>query len=224
MMGRPALTRPDSAFLDALSDDLTPVRPLKAQATAAALAACVAAGLLAVGFGLGFRADLMAGQPSMMFLIRTGLLVPLALICTATALGFARPGVGTHTGFLGNAWAGALAVAATLPLIAMVRAAAEPAAAARAIMQPSAMLCLAVSLASALVFASVMILHLRRGAPVSLQRAGLLVGLSSGSLGVLIYSLHCPADSIHYIAAWYGLAITLATLAGRLFVPRLIRW
>lgn len=224
MIGSPAVTRPHSDFLDELSAELTPVQPLRAVRPALLLALCAALSLAAVAAGLGLRADLLAGQPSLMFLLRTSLLVPLSLICTATALGFARPGVGTHDGFMGRAWAGALAVAAMLPAMALVTGALAPQAAANAIWQPSGAQCLLVSLTAALLFGGIMVRHLRRGAPVSLERAGLLVGLASGSLGVLVYSMHCPANSLHYIATWYGLAIALAALAGRLLVPRLIRW
>ena len=224
MIGTTAVTRLETDFLDALSAELTPVQPLRSVRAALLLALCAGLCLAAVAAGLGLRADLLAGQPSQMFLVRTGLLLPLALICTATALGFARPGIGVHDGFTGRAWAGALAVAAMLPATALVTGTLAPQAAANAIWQPSGAQCLSVSLTAALLFGAIMVRHLRRGAPVSLERAGLLVGLAAGSLGVLVYSMHCPANSLHYIATWYGLAIALATLTGRLLVPRLIRW
>jgi len=69
-----------------------------------------------------------------------------------------------------------------------------------------------------------MVLHLRRGAPVAPQRAGLLVGLAAGSLGALAYNLHCSYDSMVYTGLWYGLVVGSAAVAGRLVVPRLIRW
>ena len=48
--------------------------------------------------------------------------------------------------------------------------------------------------------------------------------LAGGSLGALAYNLHCPYDSMIYTGLWYGLAVGIAALAGRLVVPRLIRW
>lgn len=48
--------------------------------------------------------------------------------------------------------------------------------------------------------------------------------LASGSFGALIYSAHCPWDSLVYIGLWYSLAIGLVTLPCRLIVPRIIRW
>ena len=65
---------------------------------------------------------------------------------------------------------------------------------------------------------------LRRGAPVNINRSALLVGLAAGSFGTLCYSLYCPSNSVEYVGIWYGLSVTLSAVAGRLIVPRFIRW
>ena len=67
-------------------------------------------------------------------------------------------------------------------------------------------------------------LWLRQGAVTDLRRAGWLVGLGAGAFGTFAYSLHCPSDSVHYIALWYSLALALCAAIGRLAVPRLLRW
>lgn len=64
----------------------------------------------------------------------------------------------------------------------------------------------------------------RRMAPTDLVRAGAMSGLVAGCLSALGYALHCTADSIPFIAIWYGGTVVLCTLAGALLGPRLLRW
>jgi len=64
----------------------------------------------------------------------------------------------------------------------------------------------------------------RFGAPTDLVRAGALVGLASGAVSALGYSLHCMDDTVPFVAVWYGGTLALCTLAGALLGPRLLRW
>ncbi|ACE99619.1 hypothetical protein IP86_17270 [Rhodopseudomonas sp. AAP120] len=64
----------------------------------------------------------------------------------------------------------------------------------------------------------------RRMAPTDLVRAGAVSGLVAGCISALGYALHCTADSIPFIAVWYGGTVVLCTLAGALLGPRLLRW
>ena len=86
------------------------------------------------------------------------------------------------------------------------------------------MKCLQVSLLGGLATAIPMVLHLRRGAPISPERAGWLTGISSGGLGAFAYNFHCPFNDLIYIGVWYTLAVGICAIAGRLIVPHLIRW
>lgn len=214
------MTRLNTQLLDQLADDLTPVQPLHDRRVHIALMGLALVGILLVAATLGVRPDLLAGVPHPLVLVRAGLLLVLGGVAAATAAAMARPGVGRD----GRGWMAALAMASVLPAAALALAVIDPAATFRAIWWPSAMTCLAVSLAAALGFSIPLVRHLRRGAPVTPERAGLVTGLAAGSLGVLTYSVHCPSNDIAYIGLWYGLAITIATLAARLVVPRLIRW
>jgi hypothetical protein len=121
-------------------------------------------------------------------------------------------------------WKVAAAMALLFPLSGAIMAIDQPEHAMAMASAASGWECLRMSLATAALCAVPMVLHLRRGAPVAPQRAGLLVGLAGGSLGALAYNLHCPYDSMVYTGLWYGLAVGLAALAGRLVVPRLVRW
>jgi len=84
--------------------------------------------------------------------------------------------------------------------------------------------CLLFTVCGGLMIGAVLTLWLRRGAPTSQERAGLLVGLASGSFAAAAYSLHCPHNDLVYIGLWYTLAVALVALVGRIVVPPLIRW
>ena len=84
--------------------------------------------------------------------------------------------------------------------------------------------CAAYGLGASSLIAAAAILFLRRGAPVSLDRAGWLVGLSSGSLGALAYNLTCPLDGFLHTAIWHVLPVFVAGVFWRYAAPPLIRW
>jgi hypothetical protein len=212
------------ALLDRLSTDLEPVTPLDdrpAVLFVAGLLVLVAAALLA---WIGPRPGLMNLPLQPMFLLRCGTLAVLAVISVAAVLAQAHPAVGRGKQSWGQGWKVAAAMAALFPLVGAVMALTDPDHARAVMAMPSGWQCLRMSLMSGALCAVPMVLHLRRGAPVAPERAGLLVGLAAGSLGALAYNLHCPFDSMVYIGLWYGLAVVAAAVAGRLVVPRLIRW
>jgi hypothetical protein len=71
---------------------------------------------------------------------------------------------------------------------------------------------------------AVLVWAVRQAAPTNLVRTGALVGLVAGSISAMGYALHCMADSLPFIAIWYGGTIALCTLAGATLGPRLLRW
>jgi hypothetical protein len=77
---------------------------------------------------------------------------------------------------------------------------------------------------SALFTAIPMVILLRRGAPTSINLAGWVTGIAAGGMGAFAYNLHCPINSIIYIGFWYTIVIGICAVAGRLVIPRLIRW
>lgn len=76
----------------------------------------------------------------------------------------------------------------------------------------------------ALIPFAVVIWAVRKGAPTDLTRAGALSGLLAGGLSATGYALHCTADSLPFVALWYGGTIALCTLAGARLGPHLLRW
>lgn len=202
-----------------LVDDLTPVPALKPNRSMAASLAIMAAILAVIVLWLGPRDDIMIGKPDTMFLLRGGILLLLGLANAYAVLAMASPSVGRH----GNGWKIALAAALLFPLAAMIVAfSASPAKAMAA--TDTGMQCLRMSIMGGLATAIPMVLHLRRGAPTSPERAGWLTGLAAGGFGTFAYGFHCPFNSIIYIGLWYSLAVGICAVLGRLVVPRLIRW
>ena len=65
---------------------------------------------------------------------------------------------------------------------------------------------------------------LRFGAPTRPALAGAGAGLLSGALAASLYIAHCPDDLPLFVAAWFTLAIAIATGIGALAGSRLLRW
>lgn len=202
-----------------LVDDLEPVAALKPNRSMAASLAIMTAVLVVIMLWLGPRNDIMIGKPDTMFLLRGGTLLLLGLANAYGVLAMASPSVGRH----GNSWKITLAAALLFPLAALIVALSVSPADAMAATE-TGLQCLRMSVMGGLATAIPMVLHLRRGAPTSPERAGWLTGLAAGGLGAFAYSFHCPDNSIIYIGFWYSLAVGVCAVSGRLVVPRLIRW
>lgn len=69
-----------------------------------------------------------------------------------------------------------------------------------------------------------MIAIARRGAPVDLRLTGAAAGVASAALATIAYSVHCPEDTIPFIASWYPLAMAIMAAVGALAFPRFVRW
>jgi len=65
---------------------------------------------------------------------------------------------------------------------------------------------------------------MRALAPTQLTLTGAAIGAASGGLGAMAYALHCPVDSIAFVATWYALAIALCAALGGVLGARLLRW
>ncbi|MGH6781540.1 MAG: NrsF family protein [Sphingomonadaceae bacterium] len=210
----------DRFDITSLADELEPVRPIRTAEGLALVAAAVIAAAALITAALGLRQDLMDMAPHPMFFLRAGTLLLLGSAATLATIRMARPAVGRA----GDGWLWALGAAALFPLTALVMMAFEPMGQVAAEIRGDGMECLRMSMIPGLFVGTALVLWLRRGAPTALERAGWLTGIASGTLGALAYSLHCPFDSLYYIGLWYTLAVGLSAVAGRLIVPRLIRW
>jgi len=65
---------------------------------------------------------------------------------------------------------------------------------------------------------------LRGLAPTQLRLAGAAAGFAAGSMGALVYSLHCPEIAAPFVGVWYLLGMLIPTTLGAWLGPRLLRW
>jgi len=209
-----------NTLIATLVADLEPVRPLGfAEGLAWALGAAGVTVAAVVGL-FGLRPQLAAGVIEPLHLIACGLFLGLAVAASVTVVGMSRPQIGNdHEG-----WRWAAGMAALLPLAGVVVAISRG----RDGLAPESLRhgaeCFAIAgLASLLVFA-LLVGWLRRGAPTAPDRAGMLAGVAAGSFGILAFSLHCPIDDIAHVGIWHSAVVLAVGAAGRLAVPRLIRW
>jgi hypothetical protein len=198
-----------------LVDDLEPVKPLDWRRAMLFPIMLMLGAIGVIASMKGVRPDLLSGNPHPMFLLRSGMLLLLGGVCGTTLLAMGSPGVGRH----GNGWKIAVAAALLFPFAATILAMTG-----QKLETVSGLQCLGFSLLTGGATAVPMVLWLRKGAPVSLERAGWLTGLAAGGLGAFAYGFHCPFNSIIYIGFWYSAAVALCAVVGRLVVPRLIRW
>ena len=64
----------------------------------------------------------------------------------------------------------------------------------------------------------------RRGAPVDGRLTGACAGLASAGLAIVAYSLHCPDDTVPFLATWYTIATAIVGALGALILPHFLRW
>lgn len=207
-------------LIESLVDELEPVDPLRPTRPATTMAALSA--ILAIGtvMTLGLRDDLAAGEPQAIFLLRSGVLALIGAATFAAVVSAARPGVGKHH----DGWKWALGFGAIFPLSMGVLAIVDGGISRAIIEAPSARMCVAVGLLGGMVLGAPLTAWLRGGAVVDSERTGWLVGFASGAFALLAYNIHCPSSTVTYIGLWYSSALGMAAIAGRLIVPRFLRW
>lgn len=208
-----------NSLIDGLVDELEPVKTIKPTTGLLVAAGLTLTAMAAVAAALGVRNDLAMGMADEMFFLRSGILLMLGLATAFAAVNLARPGVGN----LNRGWIWALATAALFPITAVIMSLINTPPV-EALRPTQGMLCLAVSMISALGIGSGLTMWLRQGAPTSPERAGWLVGIASGALGAAAYNIYCPFNDIYYIGLWFTLPVLASAIFGRLVVPKLIRW
>jgi hypothetical protein len=148
-------------------------------------------------------------------------LVTLTLVGAAGALAFRlmRPEAGSSLRSVLGPVLALLAVGVAAELIASPPAAWRP-----LLIGSNALACLALVPLLSLVPLGAIMAALRYGAPSHPRLAGAVAGLLAGGIGAAVYAMHCPDDSPLFVAAWYGLSITLVVALGAALGPRSLRW
>jgi hypothetical protein len=65
---------------------------------------------------------------------------------------------------------------------------------------------------------------LRDGAPTHPRLCGAMAGLLAGGIAAALYTLHCPEDSLLFVASWHVPAVLTVTIFGALAAGRWLRW
>lgn len=208
------------AFIASLVADLKPTPPLT-QSGGMARAGLAALAAIAIAiFGIGIRRDLAAGQLDPVFLLSSGLFLLLACASAWSVIQMSRPHVGNHQ----SGWIWAIAMAALLPVSALLTWFVSLARGGTLTVDGEGWQCLVMGTVLGALMPVLLTLWLRRGAPTSPERAGLLTGIAAGSSGIFAFALHCPHNDIAHIGLWHGLAVVVSAVLGRLIVPSAIRW
>jgi hypothetical protein len=169
---------------------------------------------------MGMRFDILTGHFDPMFMLSSGLFLILALASSFTVIEMSRPYVGGHR----DGWIWAVAMAGLLPISALIISMAAYWQEIDLKIDLSGAKCMGLGIAFGVITGGALILWLRRGAPTSPERAGLLTGVAAGSTGIFAETLHCPINDIVHIGLWHGLAVIISAGLGRMLVPKLCRW
>ena len=152
-----------TANLEALIADLTPVRRVAPHDAVALVLAATGFAVMAVAMQFGLRADILAGSPDPLVVMRSGMLLILGGAALAAVVAAARPGVGQSS----DGWRWALAAAALFPATGLALAVTRGALPMAELTAQSGLWCLGISGVSALMIGGVLTAWLRRGAPPS---------------------------------------------------------
>jgi len=118
----------------------------------------------------------------------------------------------------------AVAVIAMWVLAVMTLAAASPQNQARLILGHTAAACpFLIALIAAPLLAAFLAV-MRSLAPTRLRWAGAASGFAAGSIGALVYTLHCPELAPPFIGIWYLIGMLIPTGIGAWLGPSLLRW
>lgn len=169
---------------------------------------------------LGVRPDLAEASTLPMFWVKLGFPGALAAGALVAARRLSTPGM--RLGRLPGALAAPVAAIWALAALALARAA--PGEREALVLGDTWELCpVYIALLSLPVFAAA--LWAMKGlAPTRLALAGAASGLLAGSIGALVYALHCPEMEAPFLATWYLLGMLLPTAAGALIGPAALRW
>jgi len=208
-------------LIDTLAAKVVPVRRWALQQR---LALGIAAGsliaVLLVAFGLGVRPDLDVAMHGFSFWMKWTYTASLGIGAIAMVAQLARPEAASLKRFwpvaipfvlLAGISAGEMANVSPGDWLAMWLGQTWRTC-------PSLVLMLAAPIFVGLLWA------FRRLAPTRLRAAGAAAGLAAGAWAATFYCLHCPEVSAIFVLTWYTLGIALATAAGALLGPRLLRW
>jgi hypothetical protein len=169
---------------------------------------------------LGLRPDLAVAVRLAMFWVKLGFVAGLAWASLLATLRLSRPGVRLK-------WVPVALVAPVLVIWAIAGVAlagADPTLRPALIFGATWKSCpwLIAMLSIPVFFGAFWAMH--GLAPTRLALAGAAAGLLSGTVGALVYCLHCPELDAPFLGTWYLLGMLIPALTGLALGPRLLRW
>ena len=202
----------------------TGVEPIDAKRTARRQLLAIIGGLLGA---LALTAGILRLNPALshavvepMFWIREAYCAALALLGFAAVTRLARPG--TRLGLVPAGIGTVVLVMWIFAATVLLRAPAQDRS--HLIFGKTAVVCpFLITLVAAPLFFSFLWV-LRELAPTRLRLAGAAAGFAAGSLGALVYSLHCPELAAPFLGTWYLIGMLIPTALGAWLAPRLVRW
>lgn len=207
-------------LIAAMTEDLTPVKRVKpAEGLAMIGFATVVAAIASIAI-FDFWQGMVNGEASGYFWITNLFLLVLGAASSMAIVASALPRVGARA----NAPVWGAAMVGVLPVAGLLSLLSSGAGHDHAATELWYWECAAYGFSASLLVAFAAVMFLRRGAPVSLERAGWITGLAAGSLGSLAYGITCPLDTVMHVGVVHIVPVALAAVMGRLVVPSLIRW
>jgi hypothetical protein len=207
-------------LIRALAADREPAGP--APGTALAIAAAVGLTLSVILFIwlVPLRPHLGEAMRTFPFVLKPIEMGILVVVSAIVVLRLAQPGAPVGR---------TMAVAAAVPAIMVAAVAAEMMQVPRAewmvrLAGTHWYMCVLNMVLLSLPILSALLFGLRFGAPTQPALAGAGAGLLSGALAASLYIAHCPDDSQLFVAAWFTLAIAIATAIGAMAGSRFLRW
>lgn len=208
-------------LIEALASDVAPVsRHAVGRRLATGIALGAIGTVLLIGLWLGFNPQLDVAMRHYSFWVKWGYTLSLGICAVVATTRLARP----DSGRLGWLWVMALPVA-SLTAIGIFEMSRVPSAQWLAMwLGESWSVCSSIVFMLSLPIFGGLLWSFRRLAPTRLRAAGATAGLTAGAWAATLYCLHCPEVSAIFVLTWYTLGISLATLAGAVLGPRLMRW
>ncbi|MFZ1742441.1 MAG: DUF1109 domain-containing protein [Pontixanthobacter sp.] len=213
------MNRVPNPLIAQMAENLQPVRLIKFRDGVVLVALAVLVTVLAVELLDGLWRGAWNGQASPFFVITNGLLLLLGCASANSVLTMASPRVGSSHD--GPKWA--MAMAAVVPLAAFATLLGHDHGT-TPLNDPYGLTCFGAGLTASLFTAGALVFWLRRGAPVTPERTGLLIGVASTALGSAAYGLACPISSVMHLGVWHVAPVAAGALIGRFALPPLLRW
>jgi hypothetical protein len=206
-------------LIRALAADRTPPQLSVGASVAVGLAIAVPVSVALLMLSMGVR-DIAQAVGQWRFDLKYGVALTLAVTSLWLALRLSRPGADTVT-------ARRALIVAPLVLVAGVAwelASLPPGAWGRAAIGQYPQYCMVMVPSLSLPILVALLAALRRGAPDSPARSGVIAGLCAAGLGAAVYALHCTDDSPLFLALWYAMGVAVVALIGALAGRIVLRW